>query len=182
MNTLDNPAAKLIEKTYGFRIPEHMQDEFTQLVTSKSTKVKHDLSAEELNELFCNEYIENLTPFEITAINFEKEFLNTEQERLRCRASIKRLGHNQEVQGVGNGTLNALANAFNVNFDIELEVVDYLQHGLTRGSHALAASYIQLDDKQHRHYWGVGIDSDCTLSAIRALLSALNRSQRMRAL
>lgn len=174
----DKTLVRLLKKSFGFQLPKRMQGEFTLLAETQTKKLGHPLTADELNEFFCREYIENTTPFEITSINFEKEFVNTEKERLRCRASIKKLDKIQDIEGLGNGTLNALTNAIKTHYGIALEVHDYLQHGLTRGSHALAASYIQLDDKKHNHYWGVGIDSDSTLSAIRALLSALNRSQR----
>lgn len=168
---MNHNAAVQLEKSFGFRLPSLMHDEFNEMSQANA-------SSDDLNDLFCHEYIENTAPFEITAINFEKEFVNTEQERLRCHVTIKHAGNAQEVEGIGNGTLNALANAFQVHHGIELEIVDYLQHGLTQGSHALAASYIQVDNHQGQVYWGVGIDTDSTLSAIRALLSAINRSQR----
>lgn len=166
--------ANLLKKSSGFRLPRLMAAEFNDLSRKSSRK----FSMEDLNDFFSKEYIENTNPFEITAINFEKEFVNTEQERLKCRATIKYQNQTHEAEGTGNGTLNALANAIKNAFGIELEVADYLQHGLTQGSHAVAASYIQAVNKQGRSFWGVGIDTDCTLSAIRAFLSAVNRSQR----
>lgn len=178
MKKINHFAVKTLYNNYGFRLPENMQVEFSQLLEKHSHEVGHSLNPEELNRFFCQEFIENLHPYELTAINFEKEFVNTERERLICRTTIKHHNKPQEIVGVGNGALNALANAFKQHYGIELEVVDYLQHGLTKGIHALAASYIEVFNKQGQHIWGVGIDSDCTLSAIRALLSAVNRSQR----
>jgi len=168
---------RTLRKSFGFRLPPRMSKEFVELIqlNKKSSKV---ISPEEINNFFCKEYIENTTPFELTAINFEKEFVNTEKERLHCHANVKKQGKAVEVDGYGNGALNALANAFKNHYGIEVEVKDYRQHGLTHGSHALAASYILISDKNKNRYWGVGIDSDCTLSAIRALLSAVNRSQK----
>jgi 2-isopropylmalate synthase len=179
MQTNHHDHAYQLEKSFGFRLPAIMHDEFNHLVEIDARQQGHALTTDELNDLFCREYIENSCPFEITSINFEKEFVNTDQERLRCHATIKKGGHTQEVEGIGNGTLNALANAFKVHFGIELEVTDYLQHGLTQGSHALAASYIQANTRDGKNYWGVGIDTDSTLSAIRALLSAINREERL---
>lgn len=168
---MNHDAALQLEKSFGFRLPIPVRDEFNAMSQTNA-------STDDLNDLFCREYIENTSPFEITAINFEKEFVNTDQERLRCHVTIKHQENPQEVEGTGNGTLNALANAFQVHYGVELEILDYLQHGLTQGSHALAASYIQVVDHQGHIFWGVGIDTDSTLSAIRALLSAMNRSQR----
>ncbi len=178
MTNINTTAIELLEKVYGFRLPQIMQADFSGLLDKQSKTLGRALESEELNEFFCQEFIANLSPYELTAINFEKEFVNTEKERLHCRATIKHHGNFQEISGTGNGTLNALANAFKQCCGIEIEVVDYLQHGLTKGTHALAASYIEIADKQGTHIWGVGIDSDCTLSAIRALLSAVNRELR----
>lgn len=172
-------AAATLETAYGFRLPRPVWLEFECLVEERIGQVGHTLVAEEVNDFFCQEYIDNATPFELTAINFEKEFVNTEQERLSCLATIKKAGSKpQEIKGLGNGALNSLVNAFQDHFSVELEVIDYLQHGLTQGSHAFAASYIQVANKNGDIFWGVGIDSDCTLSAVRALLSAINRSLR----
>lgn len=175
--TIDKQSiSKTLRKSFGFRLPPSMTNEFAQLIQKKAGN--QNLSPEQLNTIFCQEYIENTTPFELTAINFEKEFINTEKERLRCHLTIKQHGKTQEIDGFGNGALNALANAFKTHYGIEVEVRDYRQHGLTKGSAALASSYILLKDKNENRWWGVGIDSDSTLSAIRALLSAVNRSQK----
>lgn len=178
MSTPNHASATLLENTFGFRLPTAMRAEFENLVENSGKQKKHTLNAEELNELFCKEYIDNTAPFELTTINFEKEFVNTEQERLNCVAMVKKDGASQEIRGTGNGTLNALMNAFDTHFDLDLHVIDYMQHGLTQGSHALAASYLQVADQKEHIFWGVGIDSDSTLSAVRALLSAINRSMR----
>lgn len=178
MINIDHSAIEILEKHYGFRMPPTMQTNFSALLEQHSKNLGHTLNPDELNDFFCQEFIENQTPYELTAINFEKEFVNTDKERLRCRATIKHNGKVQEIVGTGNGTLNALGNAFKQYYGITLEVADYLQHGLTKGTHALAASYIEIANSQGEHIWGVGIDSDCTLSAIRALLSAVNRAQR----
>jgi|GEM_PF-3637779 len=178
MNNINRTAIETLEKSYGFRLPHTMQENFSKVLAQQSNAIGHSLDSEELNDFFCQEFIENINPYELTAINFEKEFVNTEKERLRCRANIKHHGKAQEIIGTGNGTLNALANAFKQYYGIKIEIIDYLQHGLTKGTHALASSYIEIVHKNNHHIWGVGIDSDCTLSAIRALLSAINRSTK----
>lgn len=171
-------SADQLERTFGFRLPHTMRTEFNQLIRESAKQHGHTLNSEELHDVFCREYIDNTTPYELSTINFEKEFVNTERERLCCHAVVKKNHKTQEVKGCGNGTLNALLNAFKVHFGVDLEVMDYLQHGLTQGSHAFAASYIQAHDPANKIIWGVGIDSDSTLSAVRAMLSAINRSLR----
>lgn len=176
MNNNSHNVSLILEQAFGFRLPAPMRQEFDQLIAVKTNQAGHTLNPEELNDIFCQEYINNLHPFELTTINFEKQFVNTPEERLCCTATVKKDGQNYEIKGCGNGTLNALLSAFKTHFGVELEVIDYLQHGLTQGSHSLAASYIQDVNSEGRIIWGVGIDSDSTLSAVRALLSTINRS------
>jgi len=173
MNKHQQSPGAILESSFGFRLPPAMHLEFEGLLAPDNK-----LTPEDINEFFCREYIENTTPFELTTVNFEKEFINTDRERLCCTARVIHDEKEQEITGIGNGTIDSLLNAFKTHFQIDFEMLDYLQHGLTQGSQALAASYIQLQDKEGNIFWGVGIDSDCTLSAVRALLSALNRSQR----
>ena len=73
MNTHEYPAA-LLEKTFGFRLPPAMRLQFESLVAASAKQAGHTLSADELNDFFCKEYIDNTHPFELTTINFEKEF------------------------------------------------------------------------------------------------------------
>jgi 2-isopropylmalate synthase len=178
MTANQHDATALLEKTFGFRLPAAMKEEFNSLVAKETTQSGQPLSGEIANDVLCKEYISNNTPFELTTINFEKEFVNTEQERLCCTAVVKKAGETQEIKGFGNGALNALVNAFKTHFELDIEFDDYSQHSLTRGSHALAASYIHATAPHGRIIWGVGIDSDSTLSAVRALLSGINRSLR----
>jgi 2-isopropylmalate synthase len=176
MHNNSHDSSTILEQTFGFRLPPAMREEFNHLIEIKTKETGHALSAEELNDVFCHEYINNTHPFELTTINFEKQFVNTDQEKLCCTATVKKEEHSYEIKGCGNGTLNALLSAFKNHFGIELEVIDYLQHGLTQSSSSLAASYIQDTNNEGKVIWGVGIDSDSTLSAVRALLSTINRS------
>lgn len=50
------------------------------------------------------------------------------------------------------------------------------------GSDARAASYVQCEvgqeDEEKRVVWGVGIDSSIITSSLKAIISAINRSNR----
>lgn len=170
--------SRLFRQSFGFRLPAALSKEFAQIATKKAEFLENELNLDSLKDLFCQEYILTSQPFELTAVNFEKEFANTDNERLHCLATIKKSTEIQQIAGFGNGALNALADAFKVNFKLELNIKDYRQHSITQGWHALAASYILLIGEQGSRWWGVGIDADYTLSAIRALLSAINRMQK----
>ena len=61
--------------------------------------------------------------------------------------------------------------SFGYNFEFE----NYTQHSLEqRGSDAMAISYISIK-VENKSIWGVGRSADITKSALKALVSAVNR-------
>ena len=86
----------------------------------------------------------------------------------------------REVSGIGNGPIAAFLNALS-NFGIEASVMDYAEHTMSVGTDAMAASYVECqvgEDAEAQIIWGVGIDSSITTSALKAIISAINRSER----
>jgi 2-isopropylmalate synthase len=60
---------------------------------------------------------------------------------------------------------------------VEVKLLDYVEHTLSAGGDALAASYIELD-VNGRVLWGVGIDGDISTASLKAIISAINRAIR----
>lgn len=88
--------------------------------------------------------------------------------------------HEREISGIGNGPIAAFLNAVS-NLGIEASVMDYVEHTMSVGTDAMAASYVECqvgEDTETQIIWGVGIDSSITTSALKAIISAINRSQR----
>ena len=86
----------------------------------------------------------------------------------------------REVSGMGNGPLAAFLNAL-INFGIEASVMDYVEHTMSVGTDAMAASYVECqigEEEDPRIVWGVGIDTSIVTSSLKAIISAINRSER----
>ncbi|MBS5559439.1 MAG: 2-isopropylmalate synthase, partial [Bifidobacterium longum] len=70
----------------------------------------------------------------------------------------------REASGIGNGPIAAFLNAIS-NFGVDASIMDYVEHTMSVGTDAMAASYVECqigeaDDAQI--VWGVGIDSSIT--------------------
>ena len=90
-------------------------------------------------------------------------------------------GEVYEIHAEGNGRLNAINNGLKktpYNFDYSL--VTYTEHALETRSSSRAASYICIQDSEGNHYWGVGTHEDIILASVNALVSALNRENKIR--
>ena len=61
---------------------------------------------------------------------------------------------------------------------IGIRLFDYVEHALSAGGDALAASYVELE-VDGRTLWGVGIDADISTASLKAVVSAVNRAIRL---
>uniref|UniRef100_UPI0034D45DBD alpha-isopropylmalate synthase regulatory domain-containing protein n=1 Tax=Klebsiella pneumoniae TaxID=573 RepID=UPI0034D45DBD len=56
---------------------------------------------------------------------------------------IRMDGEVRAISGIGNGLISGVVAALNDGCGIDLEVVDYHEHALRRGSDAQAAAYVE---------------------------------------
>ncbi len=101
------------------------------------------------------------------------------------RGALANRGENAEpaehmLSGIGNGPIAAFLNALS-NLGLTVSVLDYAEHAMMAGSDATAASYVECqigEEADSNIIWGVGIDSSITTSSFKAIISAINRSER----
>ena len=81
------------------------------------------------------------------------------------------------ASGAGNGPIAAFLGVM-AEQGIEVVLYDYVEHALSAGGDALAASYVELNVNGKR-LWGVGIDADISTASLKAIVSAVNRAVRI---
>jgi len=81
-----------------------------------------------------------------------------------------------ELSGVGDGPLDAFFGAL-ASIGIDARLLDYVEHTLSQGSGAQAASYWECA-VDGQVLWGVGIDTSIVRASIKAVVSAVNRAHR----
>jgi len=84
-------------------------------------------------------------------------------------------GKERSISGRGNGLISSLLAALREDCGLELEVIDYHEHALGRGSDAKAACYLECQTTEGRTVWGVGINSDISTASVKAVLGAANQ-------
>ena len=75
---------------------------------------------------------------------------------------------------IGNGRLDAVANAIQSATGMEFHLEQYSEHSLDGGSTSRAASYVGLVWGDGSMTWGAGTHTDIIVAGIRALVSAIN--------
>ena len=79
-----------------------------------------------------------------------------------------------KITSVGNGRLDAVANAIQSATGMDFHLENYSEHSLDEGSTSRAASYVGLVWGDNTVTWGAGTDTDIIVAGIRALVSAIN--------
>ena len=84
------------------------------------------------------------------------------------------------IEGVGNGPIDSLGKAlYNSNL-INISIIDYKEHSLSKGSEAEAAAYVYMKRNDlDKKTFGVGVDSNITRASIKSIISAINRLYKL---
>lgn len=169
-------AAFVLETQFGYKLPKAMLPEFGRFIKDAADRENTELSGDSLFSLFNTEFIRVETPYELKS--YRTSYLHEEDEEdneVRFSGRINYNGQPTEVEGVGNGPVDALYNALKTIGASDYEFISYDQHALSTGSDSRAIAYIQLRDKKGRTCFGVGTSKDIRKASLRALISAINR-------
>lgn len=165
--------AYILHHHFGANLPPLFREEFSYYVKNISDKAHKELSANEIIDIFKRDFVnvssEKLT---ISAFHFHQNALDSSD--ISVELALKKPSE-ISIQGKGNGRLDSIANALRAHLGIDFEIIDYSEHALNSGSDSKAISYVQIE-RNHKKYYGAGINSDIIAASVYGLISALNRS------
>ena len=199
--------AYLLKTNHNLDLPKRLQVEFEKVVQNYADETKKEVKDEDIWRLFKDEYLPveqsgmtaagvvvgdthdaSLAPWgrlkllKVSVSSGEDGSDTVLKARLLDRGV--NVGGEQpverEVSGIGNGPIAAFLNAVS-NFGIEASVMDYVEHTMSVGTDAMAASYVECqigEEDNTSIVWGVGIDTSIVTSSLKAIISAINRSER----
>ncbi|MDH7794084.1 MULTISPECIES: 2-isopropylmalate synthase [unclassified Beijerinckia] len=164
--------AWILEQDRGLQLPRRLQMDFSRKVQAIADGTSRELSAADIWAAFEDAYhLNGQQKFEL--VDYEEGGKRGGPSRIftgRIRAGDREIA----VNGRGNGLISSAVAALNDGLKMEVEVVDYHEHALRRGSDAQAAAYVECRTADDRRFFGVGIDTDVATASIKALLSAFN--------
>lgn len=163
----------ILENEFGFRLPKKMQQDFSIIITNESDKKQEELTPKMIYDIFIKEYMNITEPFALVSYK-----IDSNEEAIVVRAVIKKDNVEEEIEGTGNGPLDAFCNAIKkyMSIDsIDFWIVSYDEHSLDQGSSSRAVSYIHLQDEKGNSFFGSGINTNISTSSLRALISAFNK-------
>ena len=199
--------AYLLKANHNLDLPKRLQVEFERLVQAYADRTKHEVKDADIWRLFKDEYLpveesgsvaggesmadkddETLSQWgrlKLLSVSVSSGEDGSDTE-LEATVLDRGLGPQDEesrrrIKGRGNGPIAAFLDALKSQ-DLTVSVQDYAEHAMTAGTDALAASYVECkvgEPAEARVIWGVGIDSSISTSSLKAIISAINRFERI---
>ncbi|MGM7722439.1 2-isopropylmalate synthase [Metabacillus sp. Hm71] len=158
----------VLEQQYGLDLPPKMRESFGYSVKDVSDRQNKELMPEEIYDIFIKQYVNIQSPIEF------KNYRFTHYDDYQTIVNINLNGEMHEIEGEGNGRLDAISNALQSNLGIVYTDLVYKEHALEIGSKSNAVSYVGITAEDGTVYWGCGIDVDIMTSSVKALFSAIN--------
>jgi len=169
--------AWVLEQGQGLKLPKNLQIDFAGHVQRLADELGRELIGEDIWQSFQDTYflVEDRATFQL--VDYE-ESRASDGTRL-FTGTITVGGKRQNVSGRGKGLVSSVLATLQQTFGLEIEVLDYFEHALGKGTDARAAAYLECalpanGQAQERTVWGVGIDEDVATASVRAILSAAN--------
>ncbi|MBE5954220.1 MAG: 2-isopropylmalate synthase [Lachnospiraceae bacterium] len=166
--------AYLLEQKYGFDLPIKMKEDLGYTVKGVSDHQHKELSVEEIYQIFKDVYVNKEDPIKMVECHFKQI------DGIQAEIKILVNGVEKIYHGQGNGRLDAVSNAIMKHFDISFSLVTYKEHALQVGSNSQACAYVGIDvEGAEGTTWGAGIHNDIIDASVWALISALNRTDKI---
>lgn len=169
-------AAFIMQNNFGYNLPKAMHPEFGTLVKAKCDELGREIEADELFQVFQNAYINVPAKYVLKKHSLVQEAENGE-EVVVFKGIIEAEGVKHEVEGHGNGPIDAFFHALKTIGIKDYSFISYHEHAISSGSDSKAIAYIELQIPGNGHIFGVGIESNINLASIQGVLNAINRAE-----
>lgn len=167
--------AYILEQEYDIQMPRPMQIDFSGVVQKIAEDEESELSPEQIWNAFQSTYMSADTPYELAGYSLAQDGDNDGHYTIEAALNVN--GTVCDIKGGGRGPLAAFVDALAPVVNQSVEIVDFSEHSLSKGTDAKAAAYLQvkINGKQ---VFGVGLDRDILRASFVGVLRALNNEAR----
>lgn len=169
-------SAFVMQHSFGFDLPKAMHPEFGHIVQVETDRVGKELKPNAIYDLFKTHYIDAVKPYQLVQHSFAEFTDEAGHSHVTFAGTIRHTDTVFQVQGSGNGPINAFFNAIHGQKMDRFTFIDYKEHAVKQGSDSQAVAYIHLQDENGRDWFGVGMSHNINLAPLKGILSAINRA------
>jgi 2-isopropylmalate synthase len=176
--------AYILKSEHQLDLPRRLQIEFSGVVQKRTDVKGGEISPAALWSEFQDEYLP-VSAAVAAAANTEQwgrfSLLSMRSDSTveggdTISVTLTDRGEKVTLEGSGNGPIAAFVSALST-LDVDVRVLDYAEHALSSGGDATAAAYVECALGE-RVLWGVGLDANIVIASLKAVVSAVNRSER----
>lgn len=160
----------VLENVYGYRVPKALAIEVSRRVQTATDASGKELSPDHVLQIFEQAYVSTSGRF--TLVDYQIKHLD--QRFCQVRARVDDEGKQVEINGEGEGAIDAFVTALAAHVGTSLTVVDYSEHAMSHGAKAEAAAYVRLAEGQGNAAFGAGRNRDIVEASFMAVLRAFN--------
>jgi len=171
--------AYLLKTDHALDLPRKLQIEFSGVVQAKTDAEGGEVTSEQIWDVFQDEYLPSSTHEGERWGRFEVAEATTSRDadgRVTLGVQLREGDTVAAAEAIGNGPIDAFIKIMATR-GVEIVLYDYVEHTLSAGGDATAASYVDLQVEGER-LWGVGIDPDTSVASLKAIVSSVNRAVR----
>ena len=168
--------AHVLSRDFGFKLPKPMQPEVGVRVNQLADERGVELTGQDIYDLFREEFVNLQTPLRLVSNEITRS--TDERSRYQFSGTAEYEGKEFDMQGVGNGPINAFVHALENQGWKDFRLQDYEQHAIGHGSATSSAAYILIERQDGQRFYGCGLDTNIEEAGLFALLSAVNRARK----
>ncbi|MBW2415010.1 MAG: 2-isopropylmalate synthase [Deltaproteobacteria bacterium] len=168
--------AHVLERDHGLRLPRGLQVEFREIVQRMAEQTGEEIGSDQIWRAFSEEYVGATKPYELLRHRSQADSIAECEQVLT--AVIREDGRERTVRGEGSGPIDAFANGLRREFGLDVRVLDYREHAVSRGTDARAVCYVEVAAAGGSSVYGVGLHASIVTASLEAILSAVNRASR----
>jgi 2-isopropylmalate synthase len=161
----------LLENEYGLELPRRLQIEFSQAVQKVMDAQGREVTAGDIWQIFQQEY-----RLGDGGARLQRVVQSAEAGRVRVTAEVQAGAVALQLEGEGNGPVDAFVAGLSRALGASVKVLDYHEHSIGAGAQARAAAYLEVRVGEQPALFGVGIDESIVNASLRAVLSAVARA------
>jgi len=165
--------AYILDREHGLDLPKTMHPQVGKKIYDLADDLGRELESDEIYDAFMKFFANIGAPLKL--IDYVLDHNIGDRGDVGSKISIQLEESVQEIEGKGNGPINATVHALEKTGLKDFQLVDYRSHAVKGGSGADAAAYVQLKSvNSDKTVWGAGMDSSIEMAGLKALFSAWN--------
>jgi 2-isopropylmalate synthase len=163
-----------MKSEHGFDLPRRLQIEFSKSIQHITEDLGTEITPTHMWDAFRTEYLPDEPRFSLSSHEMRSD---STSGRTSITAQLVVDGERVTITGEGNGPIDAFVHAMRDGLNTSIDVLDYAEHALGKGSEATAVAYVETNTAAGDVRWGVGTDPNTITAALRAVLNAHERHQ-----